>query len=277
MWFFRLPHLVFIESACPAFLSIYANGDLYIYTTYSVQFAPADQNKLTVPLFLIRYLKIAAAILRFPCTFQGAYGVAYQFSKRKEVISDGLLTEWLHQQSHIRPDKFISVANLESKFPVDSDKQLIIGSNWYEFGTMSLRKYEALLRAWNEKYPLAYYFPHPKERRDIAKKIFGNRLIESNQSIEPYCIKNSIPGHIIGLGSTAMATLGKLASSEVKIEIVSIDPRHCDGRNGDILDPHLLSHRNIKITLGELPDVIRSILKDAPLVSIVESNLVLAD
>lgn len=277
MKFSDLPHLVFIESACPAFLSNHANGDMYFYTSYSSQFAPIDQRKIIVSSFWIRYLKILAALLRFPCTFQTAYGSAYRLSKIKSVISDGLLTEWLYQQSHIKPASFISVTNLTPHCKVESAQQLIIGSNWYEFGSMSLYKYEALLHAWNEKYPCALYFPHPKEGRDMAKKIFGDRLIESSQTIEPYCIKNGIPSHVIGLGSTAMATLGKIANSEIKVEIVSLDAKHFDGRNVDVVDPYLLKNKNIKLTLVDLSEVIRLILKDSPLVSLVETDLFLAD
>jgi hypothetical protein len=273
----NLPHLVFIESACPAFLSNYSKGNFFIYTKYSSQFAPSNQGMLVVSKFWMKVLKILAALFRFPCTFQGGFGLAYRLSKNKSVISDGLLTEWLYQYGHIQPKVFISVAHLEPRFNVKPDVQLIVGSNWYEFGTLSLQKYEALLRAWNQSYPNAYYFPHPKEDRLIARKVFEGRLIETSESIESHCKKNGIPSHIIGMGSTALASLGKLATSNVIIELVKISSHNCDGRNGDVLDPFLLKNRGVKICLNDMSDVIKTILKNASLVTIIESELLISD
>ncbi len=272
-----LPHLVFIESACPAFLSNYSKGDFFVYTRYASQFAPSNQRMIVVSRFWMKVLKILAALFRFPCTFQGGFGLAYKLSKNKSVISDGLLTEWLYQYGYIQSKVFISVAHLQPIFNVKPDVQLIVGSNWYEFGTLSLKKYEALLRAWSKSYPNAYYFPHPKEDRLIARKVFEGRLIDTSESIEPYCKKNGIPGHVIGVGSTALASLGKLATSNVIIELVKISPHDCDGRNRDVLDPFLLKRRGIKICLNDMSDVIKTILKNVLLVTIIESELLISD
>ena len=273
----NLPHLVFIESACSAFLSSYSRGDFFIYTKYASKFAPGGQRILVVSIFWMRYLKIMGALLRFPCTFQSGFGVAYRLSKSKSIISDGLLTEWLHQKGYIQPDDFTSVANLKPSFNVKSDIQLIIGSNWYEFGTLSLKKYEALLCAWNRTYPNAYYFPHPKEKRSLARRVFEGRLIETNETIEQYCKKNGVPSHVIGIGSTALASLGILATSNLIIELVTIAPHECDGRNSDVLDPFLLKKSGLKFCLGDLSEVIKTILKNASLVTIKESELLISD
>lgn len=273
----RLPHLVFIESACPAFLASYSKGDFFIYTKYSSQFALSNQGMLVVSKFWMKALKILAALFRFPCTFQSGFGLAYRLSKNKSVISDGLLTEWLYQRRHIQPKFFISVAHLEPSFNVKAGTQLIVGSNWYEFGTLSQKKYEALLHAWNQAYPNACYFPHPKENRLIARKIFNDRLIEAGESIESYCKKNGIPSYIIGMGSTAMASLGMLAASNLTIELVTIESDDCDGKNGDVLDPFLLNKKSLKFCISDLSGVIKEILKNASLVTIKESKLLISD
>ncbi|MEN9862357.1 MAG: hypothetical protein RLZZ601_121 [Pseudomonadota bacterium] len=272
-----LPHLVFIESACPAFLSSYSKGNVFIYTNYSSQFAPDNQEMLVVSKFWMRALKILAALLRFPCTFQSGYELAYRLSKEKSVISDGLLTEWLHQRGHIQPKFFTSVARLKPRFSVKQDTQLILGSNWYEFGTLTQKKYEALLRTFNQMYPNANYFPHPKEDRSLARRIFEGRLIEASESIEFYCKKNGIPSHIIGIGSTAMASLGMLAVSNLVIELFTISPDDCDGPNGDVLDPFLLKKRDLKFSLSDLSEVIKEILKNTSPVTIKERKLLISD
>ncbi len=273
-----LPHLVFIESACPAFLSKRSNGSLFIYTEGASKFAPAGQRLIVVSTFLMRYLKILGALFRFPCTFQGGFGIAYELSKTKSVISDGILTEWLIKKGHIKPTEFISVTNLVSHLNVNANDQLIIGSNWYEFGTFSLKRYEEYLRALNQAYPEALYFPHPKEGREIPKKIFGIKLIEFDRGIETYCVQNGLPGKIIGfLGSTAMASLGKSANSMVKIDAINIDASICDGPVGDISDPFLLKKRSIRVTLQDLEDTVVDIMGFAPHVTITKKKFIVID
>lgn len=274
---FALPHLVFIESACPAFLSKFSNGSLFIYTEESSKFTPVGQRVIVVTSFLMRYLKILGALFRFPCTFQSGFGIAYQLSRNKSVISDGILTEWLFKQGYIKPNEFISVVNLVSNLNVNTNEQLIMGNNWYEFGTFSLKRYEEFLRALNKAYPEARYFPHPKEGCEIPRRIFGEKMIQFQGGIEVYCEQNSLPGHIIGfLGSTAMVSLGKLANSKLTIDAININASVCDGPAGELTDPSLLKKRSILITLRDLAETAEDILKFAPNVAIKKKEFILA-
>jgi hypothetical protein len=276
--FFALPHLVFVESACPAFLSTYSDGNLFIYTEQSSRFAPVGQRVIVVSTFMMRYIKILCALFRFPCTFQGGFGLAYRLSKNKSVISDGILTECLFQKKYIKPSAFISVSNIVPRLSVNTGEQLILGNNWYEFGTFSLEKYENFLRALNRAYPKANYFPHPKEGRDIPRRIFGAKLLESDINIEAYCMSNGLPANIIGfLGSTSMASLGKLANSKITIEAINISSVGCDGPAGSVTDPLLLAKKSIRVTLSDLEETVEYILKLAPYVTIKKKELMLAD
>jgi hypothetical protein len=273
-----LPHLVFIESVCPAFLSSFSDGDLFIYTEQCSKFAPVGQRIIVVPTFFMRHLKILGALFRFRCTFQDPLGVAYYLSKNKSVISDGILTEWLHKKGHIKPDQFISVTNLVSTLKVNTNDQLIIGNNFYEFGTFSMKRYEEFLIALSRAYPMARYFPHPKEGREVPRRIFGKNMIESDVGIEIYCKENGLPSHIVGfLGSTAMASLGRLANSKIIIEGIRINGSICDGHAGDITDTHILAKKSIRVTLEDLAATVEDILRSASYVTIKTKEFLLTD
>jgi hypothetical protein len=272
--FFQNPHLVFIESSCPAFLSKYSDGGLFIYSKESYKFSPHGQRTLVVPSYLMRYLKILGALFRFSCTYQGAYGIAYNLSKNKSVISDGILTEWLYKKGHIKPHKFISIADLEPSIPVKENIQLILGNNWYEFGTFSFQRNEAYLKILKKSYPDACYYPHPKEGRVLPRKIFGPKLIEPVDNIETFCNRNGVPRYLIGfLGSTAMASLGKLAKSNMTIEAIKFNSSDCDGPKGDVTDPFLQKKRGIKITLSDIEETVENILNGVQTVSIREKKI----
>lgn len=256
------PQFVFIESSCPAFLSTYSDGSLFIYTKNAFKYSLTGQNTLVVPFFLMRYLKIVCALC-FPCTFSGGFGIAYRISRSKSIISDGILTEWLYKEGHIKPRKFISIANVKPSLPVDEESQLILGNNMYEFGVLSYQRNHDYLRMLRKNYPDAYYYPHPKEGRDLLREVFGTKLIDSSDNIEAYCRKNGVPGHLIGfLGSTAMASLGKLAKSSITIDAIKIHAGDCDGPQGEITDPLLLHKKGIKVTMSGLEEVVVGILAD---------------
>jgi hypothetical protein len=222
----------------------------------------------------MRYLKMLCALFRFPCTFQGGFGVAYRLSKNKSVISDGILTEWLYKKGYIKPENFISLTSIEPGLMVKGNTQLILGNNWYEFGTFSLQRYEVYLKILNKSYPDAYYYPHPKEGREMPRKYFGPKLIESTDNIESYCSKNGVPPYLIGfLGSTAMATLGKLAKSNITIDAIKFESNDCDGPIGAVTDPFLEKKLGIKITLSDLEKTVEEILNGVQTVSIKEKKI----
>jgi hypothetical protein len=193
-------------------------------------------------------------------------------------VSDGVLTEWLFKREYIKPNEFISVDKIESNLPVNTEENLILGNNWYEFGVFSLKRYEEFLHALQIAYPNAKYFPHPKEVGSIPGIIFGEKLIKYEKGIESYCAQYGIPRIIIGfLGSTAMVSLGKLATSKVEIDAINISSDVCDGPSGDITDPLLLSKRSIRITLSDLADTVEDILKYNENVSIKKKSFSLAE
>lgn len=260
MSIFKLPHLVFIESACPAYLARYINADYFIYNKHSCQYALDNNKNIIVSEKAIRFLKVIASLLRFPCTFQGAYGLAYQLSTNKSVISDGLLTEWLYKKNYIKPKQFFSIEQIRSRISAKKNKSLILGSNWVEFGSMRIENYEKLLKTLSKKYPDALYFPHPKENIKLSYKIFDERIILSQKSVEAYCIENGVPDHIIGLGSTALVTLGRITLDEITVEVLKIDPQYFDGEKGDCIDTYLKNKRGITIKIDDLAEITREML-----------------
>lgn len=262
MSIFKLPHLVFIESACPAFLTKYMDADVYIYSKNAHQYGQKIKKSIVVSNEIIKYLKVIAAVLRFPCTFQGGYGIAFNISNTKSIISDGLLTEWLYKNKHIKPKKFISIKEINPFVKSTKNTSLIIGSNWCEFGTLKEKNYEKLLIALEKLYQNASYFPHPKEDKTIAKKIFGNRLINSSIGVEAHCIQEGIPERIIGPGSTALVTLARMSLDPISIEVLRIDPDYCDGIHGDCTDPHLKESRNITIKLEDLTGIALEMIEE---------------
>ncbi|HEY0666723.1 MAG TPA: hypothetical protein VGD22_01020 [Sphingobacteriaceae bacterium] len=192
----------------------------------------------------------------------------------RSVISDGILTEWLYRTGHIKPKKFISIGRIEPCLPVIEGKQIIVGNNFYEFGNFTLETYLNYLQQLKLLYPKAFYFPHPKELSIHPENIFKEYLIKTDYNIESYCHKYGVPGHIIGyVGSTAIASIGKLANSNVIIEAIKIPEDYCDGPTGNSTDPFLLQSRGIKIDLTILEEVVEQILQDVPNVQLLAKYL----
>jgi hypothetical protein len=267
--------VVFIESSFPAHLSQYTKGDLFIYTKSASKFSHSNQRKIVVGDFLMRYLKIIFALLGFSCTFQGGFGLAFKLSRCKSVISDGILTELLYQEGHFHSDNFISAAAITPSIPVQKNSsKLILGNNFYEYGSFTLESYESYLRVLKGNYPDAYYFPHPREISNVPVKVFGDRLIENTSNIESYCQTHGIPSHIIGfLGSTAMVSIGKLANSDLMIDAIHLQSNEYDGPQKDISDPFLLKTRSIKVTFEVLEATALRILADVSNVTIKINNI----
>jgi hypothetical protein len=265
-----MPHLVFVESSFPSYLSQYSDGDLFIYSKKASRYSRAGQKILIVPNFSMRYLKLFFAILRFTCTYQGGFSkLLYFFSKKKYIISDGILSEWLYANGYIKAEKFISIDHILPDFNVQENKTVILGGNFYEFGILSLFRYKKYLKLLRERFPQAYYFPHPKETSQLPNEIFDNKLILTSDNIEIYCEKNGIPQNLIGfLGSTAMASLGKLANSAITIEPVRFNANDCDGPLGNLTDPELLKKSNIRVDLDILEDTVFNMLVNVPNVTL---------
>lgn len=266
--------LAFIESSFPAYLSRFSDADWFVYSKNASKYSPPNQKIIVVPDFAMRILKVLCSFLRFKCTFQGGYGLAYKIARNKSVISDGILTEWLYKKGYIKPEQFISIDKIEPCLPVLEGKQIIVGNNFYEFGNFTLATYLDYLKQLRSLYPQAYYFPHPREVSIHPENIFGDYLIKTDGNIESYCHRYGVPNHIIGyVGSTAIASIGKLASSNIIIEAIKIPENYCDGPTGNLTDPFLLQSKGIRINLTILEQVVEQILEKVPNVKLLAKNL----
>jgi hypothetical protein len=267
--------ICFIESAFPAFLCKYLEADLFVYSKVSVKFSHLGQKKIVLPVSAMRFAKILASVCRFYCYFQGGFGIAFRISKSKAVVSDGILTEYLIRSEQIQVREFISIDYIKKEIDVNQTKEIILGNNFYEFGNMSYETYKNYLLALRAAYPEAMYFPHPKEEeRQLLLDIFKDKLVTWSGNVESYCRKYGIPGRLIGfVGSTAMASLGKLAKQSFEIHGICIPKEFCDGKLRDNTDPYLLKRRSIEMTLERLANTVKSVLKDELNVKIIERNL----
>jgi hypothetical protein len=253
--------IYFIESSFPAYLCRYLTGGIFIYTSNSIKFAPNGKGILIKPLIFFKVLKIIFSILRFKCVFQGASGIAYHISKSKIVISDGILTEFLFRAGHIKPKKFISINCIKPELSVKKNHKIILGNNFVETGNFSLVSFEKYLKEIKNKFPDALYFPHPKENLNLARDIFGDKIILSDSNIESYCNKKGIPEYIIGfIGSTAMASLALLSNEELKIEYIKVEDMFFDGANATITDPFLFG-KGIEVNIEILEQTVLSIIE----------------
>ncbi|MBI2274136.1 MAG: hypothetical protein HYU70_10100 [Bacteroidetes bacterium] len=268
--------LIFIESSFPAFLSKYTQANIFFYTPESKRYSMPGQTKVIVPRFLFKYIKFFFSITPFSCIYQGGFGIVFNSYKKKRIISDGILTEWLVRQGYIQPDEFISVENIKSEIPVQNSDEVILGNNFFEFGNFTFETYQAYLLFLKTTYPNALYFPHPRETSDLPSKIFKEKLIETSDNIETYYRKRGeMPGCLIGfIGSTAIASLGKLAIGTINIESIIVDDC-CDGKLQNVTDPYLLKTKNIKITFKILSDTVKQILSSSENIRISEHKLFL--
>ncbi len=267
--------IYFIESSFPAFLSKYLRSGVFIYTKNSIKFANRENSILIRSLFLYKVLKIVLSILRFKCVFQGASGVAYNFSKSKTVISDGILTEYLFQAGLIKPKKFISINCIKPELGVKRNSKIILGNNFVETGNFSAENFKKYLNKLKEIFPEASYFPHPKEDLKSAMEIFGSNIIFSNSNIESYCFNYGVPEYLIGfIGSTAMASLVLLANEHVNIEYVKVDSKFFDGVYSTITDPFLLS-KGIEVNIEILEETVLNIIQNKSNIEIHKYNVCL--
>lgn len=192
----------------------------------------------------------------------------------KSVISDGILTEWLSKEGYIKPKQFLSISTIRPTLPVSKGQHIILGNNFYEFGSFSLNKYQKYLEYLSLNFPNAYYFPHPKEASDLPKEIFKSKYIESNLNIESYCTINGIPENIIGfVGSTSVASLAHLAKDPIRIVAIKVHANDYDGPVGDITDPQLLTRRGIKVTTSILENMVIEIVSDLHNVTLDEYSI----
>jgi hypothetical protein len=254
--------LYFIESSFPAFLTQFVKKGFFIYSQESVKYAPISQKKLVIKsIIFFKILKIFASLLQLKCTFQGGFGLAYNLSRNKSVISDGILTEWLYKEQHINPKNFISISKIEPSINVQNGKKIILGNNFYEFGSISKNNYKKYLLLLKKKFPDAYYFPHPKEKSNIPSNIFTKKLIISNYNIETYCKIEGIPENIISfIGSTAVASLALMSLSNLIIDAIVLNSNDYDGPLGNVTDPILFQKKKIKVTTEVLEKTVFEIL-----------------
>ena len=220
--------------------------------------------------FYLKYIKLFLHCLVM--IVLGGGGLAHKLSRTKSVISDGILTEWLYKNNHIRLKNFVSINIIRPSLDVNAGVSIIFGNNFFEFGCFNYEKYKNYLEVLSNKYPNALYFPHPKEASGLPEIIFKSKLIKTKSNIETYCLMNGIPEHIIGfIGSTSIASIAMLAKKSIIVESIRVENDDYDGPIGNVTDPQLYRDRGILVTTSTLENTVLEIIGNLPNVSIKET------
>jgi hypothetical protein len=184
----------------------------------------------------LRILKPLLSLLQLPVIQQDPFGKSFRLGAWKQVLSDGLLTEYIVKRLGAPVRRFYSLASIRSGAGHIVPGHAIVGSNWLEFGSMSLEAYRAHLEFLNRQYPEAPYYCHPKERRGVAEDVFGpGRVKRPDRPVEAWLRAHGIPACIVGVCSSSLLSLAVAHPGQVRIELVTLQPQQFDGPQGDTI------------------------------------------
>jgi hypothetical protein len=189
-----------------------------------------EARSIFVSALKIRILKNIISLLQFNMVQPDPLSFAYKINRSKLIISDGLLTEILVNKC-IFKTRFLYTIKKNQIVKVETLKEnIIIGSNWLEFGSMSLKNYMSHLKFLRNRYPEAIYFKHPRETGSEPEFVFGKQHIEQPKlPIELHCLKNGIPQKIIGVCSTSLLSIPRLAPGCVDVDQIILNDKYFDG------------------------------------------------
>lgn len=189
---------------------------------------------VTLSAATVRVLKPLLSLLQLPVIQQDPLGWAFRLGMWKQVLSDGLLTEFIVKHLGAPVRRFYSLTSIRGGSAKVVPGCAIVGSNWLEFGCMSLTAYEAHLRYLAQSYPGALYYCHPKERSQMPEQVFGaDRVRRPDRPIEALFRNQGIPELLVGVCSSSLLSLALAPASPVLIELVCLEPSAFDGPQAD--------------------------------------------
>lgn len=205
---------------------------------------------VTLSAATVRVLKPLLSLLQLPVIQQDPLGWAFRLSMWKQVLSDGLLTEFIVKHLGAPVRRFYSLTSIRGGSAKVVPGCAIVGSNWLEFGSMSLAAYEAHLRYLAQSYPGGLYYCHPKEVSQVPEQVFGaDRVRRPDRPIEALLRNQGIPELVVGVCSSSLLSLAVAPASPIRIELVCLEPGAFDGPQADCVYQMNLpgGHRNISV------------------------------
>ncbi len=216
--------------------------------------------RINQPYF--KFFKVMLGLLQFPVVLQDPTSLIHRFNFWKRIISDGLLTEYLYTSLNVPIKVFYSIELIKIEAPI-IDLHAIIGTNWFEFGSMTESSYIYHLHFLKSNFPDAVYFPHPKEVNPHPFKIFGpNNCLRPNEPLETWFRNSGIPSKVTSVCSTSLVMLGMNNIGALSVNLISINNRHFDGFKRNILESFNKPIKEVScLTVTDVQEFIISILK----------------
>lgn len=184
----------------------------------------------------LRLLKALLSLLQLPVIQQDPFSWAFRLNLWKHVLSDGLLTEFIIKRLGVRVRHFYSLSSSCCNTAVVLPGCAIVGSNWLEFGSMSVAAYKSHLDFLAQRYPDALYYCHPKECSKLPEQSFGvARVRRPDKPLENLLRTQGIPEKIIGVCSSSLLALASMNPASIKVELIFLDATVFDGKQADIV------------------------------------------
>lgn len=213
---------------------------------------------VALPQKWIRLLKPVLSLTQLPVIQQDPFARAYRFNIWKQMISDGLLTEYLVRKLGIHARTFYSITSVSLSAVDSSGRCALVGSNWLEHGSMTEPNYRQHLAFLKSQYPDATYFCHPRERSSWPEKIFGSTQVERPKlPLEAHFRKNGLPAHLVGVCSTSMLALAVGSQGKMKVDVVVLEPSQYDGPVSDeIFTIRQRGQTAVRVCIQQLQDLL---------------------
>ncbi len=204
---------------------------------YATQALSGGGPVVMLPHPIIRWLKLLLSAVQIPVIQQDPNSLAFRVSLWKKVLSDGLLTEYLVGHLKVRVGQFYSIESAVCGPAVVVPGCAIIGSNWLEFGSMSVVAYRNHLGFLKMTYPAGLYYCHPKERNPWPETIFGAEfIVRSNEPVEAHLRRKGVPSLLVGVCSSSLLALVVGNEQRVCVDLIRIDRDAFDGVNADTVE-----------------------------------------
>ena len=205
-----------MESAFPCTIIEPSDKDLVFTNKRCEKYCAAFSNVIVLGKAL-RFVRFMFLIQPFFETFiQGGAALGYRVSRHKCVISDGIKTELLYRRNAFYSKDFLSVKSLNNKAKRSVDKTVIIGTSYYEYGSMSKKSYLEYLERLDAMFPNSEYWMHPRETESTPAVIFGNRALKKSLPSEIEFLNTGMPARlVVALSSTTACTSLMMGSSDV--------------------------------------------------------------
>jgi hypothetical protein len=248
---FLKPRLAFVDSFYSLLSAAHVNPHFIFYPLslhLCVQNVSAKHFRNTAYLICTSnwLFKVFSLIFSYlPLTsFISACRFRYNSSPSVTYLSDGQLTQILISRKLLPADRFVQISDVSNtlsssstKLSVNSSLEIIIGSNWVEFGCMTLASYKLYLQQLSAKYPGYQYKPHPDEDHYYPSQYFT--ILDSLTPLELYVLETGIPARVVTTGSSASFFLSSSISSMGLVNCthfycISNIKDYCDGPRGNI-------------------------------------------